>query len=206
VSLADRLLSELAFVGGQRPQRRKRPEFELPDLPTSPLPVGAPVAPGRRSPPVRPGEPAAPAGGSGSVVYVGDSMGVGTAPHVRGRENVVGGRSSASGVDALRRLLGRRDADTVIFDLGTNDQGRVQLADSLRRARRLAGEDTRIVVPTVRGHNAGQKNRLIHRLGDRGLIDVVEWARAPDRLVSGDRIHATPGGYRRRAGMIRRFL
>jgi hypothetical protein len=133
-------------------------------------------------------------------------MGVGTAPHVRGRENVVGGRSSASGVDALRRLLGRRDADTVIFDLGTNDQGRVQLADSLRRARRLAGEDTRIVVPTVRGHNAGQKNRLIHRLGDRGLIDVVEWARAPDRLVSGDRIHATPGGYRRRAGMIRRFL
>lgn len=141
------------------------------------------------------------------MVYVGDSLGVGTAPNIRGlkRQDVLGGRSSASGVQALKGMLKHRPAGTIVFDLGTNDPNRAALRQSVRKAQRLA-DGARIVIPTVRGPHAAAKNRLIRHLDESPDIEVVDWAAAPDRLVSGDRIHATPGGYRRRAGMIRRVL
>lgn len=207
--LADRLLSTLAYIDppDQAPPRRR---YEVPELPVSPLPLQGPTAaPMGVSHAPRPSErPSAPVRPGKGVVYVGDSLGVGTAPHIgTKRVDVLGGRSSASGVQALRGMLRKRDAGTVIFDLGTNDWTRGDLAHSIRQATRLAGADTQLVIPTVRGRRAAQKNRLIHRMAARNPgIEVVEWARAPDRLVSGDRIHATPGGYRRRANMIRRYL
>lgn len=138
---------------------------------------------------------------------MGDSLGVGTAPNLQGRvrANVVGGRSSASGVQALRQLLRKKPADTIVFDLGTNDPNRGALRQSIRQARRMA-DGAHIVIPTVRGPHAAAKNRLIRHLDDSPDIEVVDWAAAPDRLVSGDRIHATPGGYRRRARMIARAI
>lgn len=130
-------------------------------------------------------------------------MGVGTAPNLKGvRANVVGGRTSASGVEALKQMLKRRDYGTVVFDLGTNDPNAGALRQSIHRARRLA-PNARIVVPTVHGPKANRKNRLIRHLNG---VEVVDWARRSRGLLWSDGIHATPQGYRRRARLIGRHL
>ena len=129
-------------------------------------------------------------------------MGVGTAPYVRGRENVLGGRSSAHGVGALSRMLRKGDVGTVVFDLGTNDPNAQALRQSFRRAREMA-PGAHFIVPTVQGPNARQKNRYIRSLADKRGVTVVDWARMNRGLLSSDGIHATPHGYRRRARMIR---
>jgi lysophospholipase L1-like esterase len=160
-----------------------------------------------REPRAAPQEPAQrPESGGGRVAYVGDSMGVGTSPHFDARKNVVGGRSSVQGVEALEKM-DKRGArpDTVIFDLGTNDQGPEQLRRSVQRARRLLPH-ARIVMPTVRGPNAARKNALIRKMAGKGAVVVVPWAAKSDKLLSSDRLHATPQGYRKRAKMIKRAL
>ena len=141
------------------------------------------------------------------IAYVGDSMGVGTAPNVKGRvkANVVGGRSSADGVTALKQILNGGRYGQVVFDLGTNDPDKRALKQSLNRALRLADGAT-VVVPTVRGPNAAEKNKLIRRYARQGKIDLVRWAGNSKGLLSSDDLHATPAGYEERARMIEAAL
>lgn len=145
--------------------------------------------------------PAPAGGGGGKLVAVGDSLGVGTTPylHAAAQDTKVG-RSSASAVEALKRIGG--GADRILFDAGTNDGTAAQLAKSIKRALKVAGGAT-VYVPTVNGPQAAAKNAVIRRMGEQGLIQVVDWAGASRGLVGGDGIHASPQGYRRRAQMIR---
>ena len=70
---------------------------------------------------------ALPAGAAASVLYVGDSLGVGTSPYLRQQLDGTAlsvdaeiGRPSGVGVDVLRSEIAP-EHDAVIFDLGTND-------------------------------------------------------------------------------------
>ena len=83
-----------------------------------------------------------------SVAVVGDSLGVGTEPHLRAAlpgvaiaADVVKGRPSSEGPVALPALLGPQ-VKVVVFDLGTNDDLRQAdaLAANLVAARSLAGD------------------------------------------------------------------
>jgi lysophospholipase L1-like esterase len=137
-----------------------------------------------------------------STIVVGDSLGVGTVPHLRG---VVGsdvrvGRSSADGVNALAVLLRRHNADRIVLDLGTNDGSAQQLRRSVRRAVQLA-DGRPIYVPTVNGPGAAQKNAVLRQLSGQG-VHLVNWAAQSHGLVGADGIHATASGYRTRAQII----
>ena len=139
---------------------------------------------------VSPPSPSSQSRGTGRLVHVGDSLGVGTAPHIKAdKVDVKGGRGSNEGVR-------KWNADTILFDLGTNDWTAKDLAQSLRRVKRL-NPDARLVVPTVHGRQASKKNRLIRRLADT----VVDWE-AP----MADSVHPTWRGYKRRAKQIKRVL
>ena len=143
----------------------------------------------------------------GGTLVVGDSLGVGTAPHLREvlggpvSADTVGGRSSASGIGAMRGMIGGGDYSRVLLDLGTNDASAGQLRASIREARRMAG-GVPIYVPTVHGPAAAQKNRMLQRMDRRGLINVIDWAGQSEGLMAGDNIHATGAGYQQRARMI----
>jgi lysophospholipase L1-like esterase len=142
---------------------------------------------------------------TGGVISVGDSLNVGTSPYLKGaKSDAVVGRSSAKTVDALKRLMSD-GASTVLFDAGTNDGSAAELARSLQRVRKLAGNAT-VVVPTVNGPDAAAKNRLIRQLGQQGAVRVVDWAAKSKGLVGSDGIHASAQGYKRRAQMIRDAL
>jgi hypothetical protein len=154
--------------------------------------------------------PAAQVGGAqrstGPVLYVGDSLGVGTAPYLKQR---IGqpvdaftkvGRQSQAGIDILKQQIGNRDYGRIVLDLGTNDPSATELARSIREAKRLAPNAT-IYVPTVNGPNATEKNAVIRRLAG-GRVQVVDW-----RNQSGpDGIHQTAQGYQARAHAIAQVL
>ena len=111
------------------------------------------------------------------------------------------GRSSAAGVDVLRERLLPED-DTVVFDLGTNDdpgQPR-QLADDLRRARAIVGNRC-LVVATINRPDSKPLNNVIRSFADRSNAVLYDWHRTAqsEQLLGPDAIHATPDGYRRRA-------
>lgn len=132
----------------------------------------------------------------GRLAYVGDSLGVGTAPYLRGRvggmmSNTRVGRSSASGLDALRAMHGY---GRVLFDLGTNDPSAGALGRSLRAADRVTG-NAPLYVPTVHGPAAAAKNALLRRMagGDIHLL------RTGSRGLGPDGIHYNAAGYRARA-------
>src|SRR4051812_22300175 len=94
-----------------------------------------------------------PASAGATVLYVGDSLGVGTGPYLRselGGESLDVdakiGRPSSTGVGVLASLISPQD-DVVIFDLGTNDDlaAPQSLAGDLAQARRLAGDRCLVV-------------------------------------------------------------
>lgn len=138
----------------------------------------------------------------GATLIVGDSLGVGTAPHLKqqlgGRvaANVKVGRPSTDGVRVLERKLSKRDFGRIILDLGTNDATAKELAQSVKRARELA-PNAQIYIPTVNGPDAERKNRVLRRLAG-GNVHVVDWQAG----LAPDGIHATPEGYRQRARQI----
>jgi len=152
----------------------------------------------RAQPTVAARRPAAPRAG-GNTLVVGDSIGVGTAPHLKRlgnvTANVVGGRSSANGIQALRSKLAGGKYATIVLDLGTNDGSSRDLVKSVREARRLA-PNAKIVVPLVNGPNAASKNASLRRLG--GNVRVVDVRGKP----GPDGIHYSGQGYRQRANHL----
>ncbi|MQA76436.1 MAG: transglycosylase SLT domain-containing protein, partial [Solirubrobacterales bacterium] len=153
-----------------------------------------------------PAEGEAAAAGSSEILVVGDSLSVGTRPFLeaelgdRVTVNAERSRSSSAGLAVLRTEL---DSEEVVaFDLGTNDDaGRpAVLAESLRRARELAG-DRCLVVATINKRGDGPLNRVIRDLAagtpNTELFDWHAIAHAEGLLVDGT--HSTSAGYRERA-------
>lgn len=197
-SFEERLLREQQGALGRTPQTSwTAPARTSPSLSELTADLNGVQAPDGRSP--------EPKTRSGKLIAVGDSLGVGTTPYLKTSSSDTRiGRSSASAVDALRRLIGG-GASSVLFDAGTNDANSQQLAQSIRNAVRLAG-NAQIYVPTVNGPDAANKNRVIRQLGQQGLINVVDWAGASRGLVGADGIHASAQGYKRRAALIRQAM
>jgi hypothetical protein len=156
--------------------------------------------------------PAASAAGRapGPLLYVGDSLGVGTFPHLRSllpRTSLTGdnrvGRTSSEGFSVLRRTM-RRDHRVVVFDVGTNDWSAAALSANLRRAHAwVAGR--LLVVLTVNKPGAEPLNRVIRAFARaRSRVLLIDWnaAARSERLLGGDGIHASGAGYARRAALI----
>jgi hypothetical protein len=135
------------------------------------------------------------------ILYLGDSLGVGTSPHFkRAKADVrVGRRSSEAARRARRRFRGQ---DAVVFDVGTNDASAEELAHSIKRLRRVVG-DTPIFMSTVNGPDRKAKNRLLKQAAKNGAIHLFNGMHVP---LSPDGIHPTPQGYRRRADILRAAL
>jgi hypothetical protein len=161
--------------------------------------------------------PGAAAAAADDVLVVGDSLEVGTGPHLKrelsGREVDVDartGRPSAEGLGVLRSLL-RPGHRVVVFDLGTNDDPSrpATLRASLSGALSLAG-DRCLVISTLRrpplnGVSVDGMNAEIERLRPVPNVVVVDWRGFTEErpsLIGPDGVHATPEGYVRRAGLV----
>jgi hypothetical protein len=155
--------------------------------------------------------------GTGSVLVIGDSLGVGTEPYLRQElsgtpiiDDSVGGRPSPGGLDALRADVSPSDT-VIVFAMGTNDHPAYPeiMAGNLESVAQIAG-DRCIVVPTiarppVSGVSDAGINRVIRSFAASHLnVEVVDWkaaVRAQPALLVDD-IHATPEGYALRASLI----
>lgn len=163
---------------------------------------------------------AAPASAAAEqVLYVGDSLGVGTTPglarelgssaRVHGDSRI--GRPSPEGVQVLQRMISGAD-DAVVFDLGTNDDpARPEvLARDLAAARRIAGERCLVVAtlnrPPLNGVPVDRLNEVVLAFASsEPNVQLVDWnaiATSEPGLLASDRIHATPQGYAVRAQLF----
>ena len=148
------------------------------------------------------------------VLYVGDSLGVGTVQQLRSSTppgalefDAKVGRGSTEGLAVLNSRLRRRHK-IVVFDLGTNDANPELLGANLRRARTLAGERL-LIVFTLNKPGAEPFNSVIRAFaGSADNVFLVDWRSTAARrhLLAGDGIHASPSGYRRRAAAQRAWL
>jgi hypothetical protein len=148
------------------------------------------------------------------VLYVGDSLGVGTVQQLRSSSapgaldfDTRIGRGSTEGLAVLDSRLRRRHK-IVVFDLGTNDASAERLRQNLHRARALTGERL-LIVFTLNRPGAGPFNGVIGafaRFADNVLL--VDWHATAARrhLLAGDGIHASPSGYRRRAALVNALI
>lgn len=152
----------------------------------------------------------APAAGGGAqggrTIMIGDSLGVGTSRYLKGVESDAKvGRSSAQALGLLGKAVQAGDVSRVLFDVGTNDGSAAELRKSIEQARGVA-PDTELVMLTVHGPDAKNKNKLLRGLADKGEITLVDWAAHSGGLVGGDGVHATAHGYRQRAKLIEQVL
>ena len=150
------------------------------------------------------------------VLVVGDSLAdevrnllPAALPGWRVRIDAEWGRPLADGM----RILARESAPPAILaiSLFTNDDPRN--VDALEAAVRATASRpggcavwATIVAPAYAGTSHAGANRLLRRLArDPALkLELVDWARAVERdgsLMSGDDVHASPGGYRVRSRM-----
>jgi lysophospholipase L1-like esterase len=153
-----------------------------------------------------------------SVLVVGDSLGVGTAPALRDALPDVSfeidarnGRTSSEGVRVLEESL-RPDHETVVFDLGTNDgpPAAASTAANLASARELAAGRCLVVAtlnhPPTGGVSVGVQNSVIRDFASKSPSTVLaDWHRAtaaPEGLMRSDGVHATASGYDLRARVI----
>ena len=160
----------------------------------------------------------APAQAPGPVLVVGDSLEVGTGPHLkralRGRQVTVdaqSGRPSSEGVRVLRDLL-RPAHRVVVFDLGTNDDPSLprRLRSSLSAAQELVGKRCLVVSTLVRpaadGVSIEAMNRVIEEFASATpTVKVADWRAAAKRspgLIGRDGVHATRSGYAARARVV----
>jgi hypothetical protein len=157
------------------------------------------------------------AGAAASVLYVGDSLGVGTAPYLREQLGGTGldldaeiGRPSGAGVEVLESLLGP-EHEVVVFDLGTNDDPAASqvLAADLDRARELAGSRCLVVAtlnrPPLNGVPIDGLNRTVASFAAADSnVALVDWrsAVAEDPGLLTDGVHADAEGYAVRAGLF----
>ena len=153
----------------------------------------------------------ATAGAAEPILYVGDSLAVGTSPYLystpAGRTLDVDaeiGRTSTEGLSVLRAKL-RPEHDVVIFDLGTNDWSPQTLTRNLSRARKLTGRRLMIVL-TMNKPGVGPFNRAVRAFANStDDVALIPWhsMAAKRHLLGGDGIHASASGYRRRAPSTR---
>jgi hypothetical protein len=160
---------------------------------------------------------ALPAGAGASVLYVGDSLGVGTSPYLRERLDGTAlsvdaeiGRPSGVGADVLRAEIAP-EHEAVIFDLGTNDDPADPgaLAADLAEAREIAGDRCLIVAtlnrPPLNGVPVDGLNRAVTSFASRAPnVELVDWHAAvaddPGMLIDG--VHADAEGYALRASLF----
>ena len=151
------------------------------------------------------------------VLYVGDSLGVGTAPYLKQRlggtkldVDAEIGRPSATGVDILASKISSAD-DVVVFDLGTNDDpaSPATLASDLAQARRIAGDRCLVIAtlnrPPLNGVSVAGLNRAVTSFAANDPnVELVDWHAAaqsdPGLLVDG--VHTDGQGYALRAGLF----
>ena len=160
---------------------------------------------------------AIPASAHASVLYVGDSLGVGTAPYLRSELGAGGldvdaeiGRPSGVGVDLLGSLIAP-EHDVVVFDLGTNDDPGAPeaLASDLAAARKIAGDRCIVVAtlnrPPLNGVSVdGLNDALTSFASSDPNASLVDWHGAarsdPNLLIDG--IHSDGEGYALRARLV----
>jgi hypothetical protein len=156
--------------------------------------------------------------GRGTVLVIGDSLEVGTAPYLRRELSGVAvrvdartSRPSGEGVRVLRNRL-RSDDAVAVFDLGVNDglsQPEV-LARDLSAVRELAGDRCLVVAtlsrPPQNGVSIVGLNAVIHRfVSETPGAQLVDWrasAASHPELVGPDGVHSTPAGYAFRARLV----
>lgn len=168
-----------------------------------------PTAPASAAAPSRPALPH-------EVLVIGDSLAVGiqeTLPAaLPGWRVRVDGLTSRPLAEGLRILVAQPAAPAIVaFSLFTNDDPRNArtLEDAVRATATRPGGCAvwaTIVAPPVRGVSYGAANDLLRGLAaDPELsLQVVDWSAAvaaSPSLVAGDGVHATPEGYRLRAGL-----
>jgi hypothetical protein len=156
--------------------------------------------------------------GRNSLLVIGDSLSVGTAPLLplllpnwQVRTDGLGGRPLAEGIRILSVTQLPPDGSTVLaFSLFTNDDPdhTSDLAAAVRASVRAAGPQGCVVWATIarprwrRGTYAAA-NALLHRMAAAYPgMRVVPWAEtvaAHPILLGPDRIHPTPPGYQVRA-------
>ena len=152
-----------------------------------------------------------------SVLYVGDSLGVGTSPYLRDRLGSTGlevdaeiGRPSGTGVDILAARIGPQ-YHTVVFDLGTNDDPAAPsaLAADLAAARRIAGDRCLVIAtlnrPPLNGVSVDGLNRAVNAFAaSASNVSLVDWHAAaesnPGLLTDG--VHTDGSGYALRAKLF----
>lgn len=162
------------------------------------------------------------AGVTGNVAEVGDSLGVGTMPHLRPllpgvtiSADVLVGRPSVAGPPILARLARPGDG-ALVFDLGTNDDpaNPSRLATDLAAAARIAGSRCLIVAtlnrPPLNGYSVDGLNRVLSTFATRRAnTTLVPWhayAAASPGLLGPDHVHPTPTGYTLRAKLFARAI
>jgi hypothetical protein len=146
-----------------------------------------------------------------SVLVVGDSLEVGSAPHLRAalagtavEIDAERGRTSSAAVRVLADRL-RPEHEVVVFPLGTNDLSADAFAASLAAAGQLAGGRCLVVATIARRRPpAAELNRVVASFAARGEVQVADWrAASPAPGVLGrDGTHATGAGYALRASLL----
>jgi hypothetical protein len=151
-----------------------------------------------------------------SVLVVGDSLEVGSGPHLRAALGATGldidaspGRTSSEAVGVLARRL-RPTHEVVVFPLGTNDTSAGVFAANLASAAQLAAGRC-LVVATIarrplRGSPAGPLNAAVARFASQGggAVQVADWRAAASSpgVLGRDGTHATGAGYALRASLL----
>lgn len=150
--------------------------------------------------------------GGDTLLYVGDSLGVGTVPPLR---TVVKGvykiqaytdesQASPWGVDHVKAHFKSRHF-CCIFDLGTNDGNNwTQLHQSLVSVRKLVGTKP-LIVYTMNGAAAGMNDDLTAWVRDQPNVRLADWRKLSqdNNLVPGDGIHPDAAGYAQRATLVK---
>jgi lysophospholipase L1-like esterase len=146
-----------------------------------------------------------------SVIVVGDSLEVGSAPHLRAalggtpvEIDAEKGRTSSQGVGVLGDRL-RPEHEVVVFPLGTNDLSADAFAASLASAAQLAGGRCVVVATIVRRQPpASELNRVVASFAATGEVQVADWraAAAAPGVLGRDGTHATGAGYALRASLL----
>ena len=155
---------------------------------------------------------------SGGVLVVGDSLEVGTGPHLR-RElgsmpltiDARKSRPSSVGLGVLREKL-RPGHRVVVFDLGVNDDPSqpAALARVLQAVRRTVGDRCLVVStlsrPPLGGVRIDGMNRAITDFvaatPDAQLFDWHDASTAEPGLLGPDGLHPGPAGYATRARLL----
>ena len=153
-----------------------------------------------------------------NILVVGDSLEVGTSPHLGavlpGASITVDAEESRSSSDVLAALSENVDDsyDVVVFDAGTNDDPANPglLASNLEQAASLIGDRCMVIAtvnrPPFNGATVDGINDVVTSFAaSRPNTQVADWrsaALANPGLLYSDGVHPTPDGYALRAQVI----